>query len=336
MSFVLLHPADRGKLAAIMLAMCAIAHYRRREMQKRWLGDDANGNNKFVDHPIVPYLMENASIYGITYCMLRFSPKLDQNRPLFTYLVTMVAISSITESLMMWQKFCAAYLYEHVPYFPGPSVPSDNMFKEYVTCNVFSLAVGAVLMTKDMIQLPTAEFHNNLLNPAPLRLFPYLGKFIYCRVVTDIVFGVAHRAMHEYPSLYTAIHKRHHEHNTPRTQTNFHFGVIDFFIETFLPINAAFASMKMLGVQMNQIEQFCLFTPLAYFESVSHTGKEIPNATWFPLLSPLVDWITGCDQRLIEYHTKHHQLYRCNYSISPWFDKLCGTYRMEHKNNNDD
>jgi sterol desaturase/sphingolipid hydroxylase (fatty acid hydroxylase superfamily) len=32
---------------------------------------------------------------------------------------------------------------------------------------------------------------------------------------------------------------------------------------------------------------------------------------------------------LVEYHTRHHQLYNCNYSISPWCDKLCGTYRID-------
>lgn len=31
----------------------------------------------------------------------------------------------------------------------------------------------------------------------------------------------------------------------------------------------------------------------------------------------------------VEYHTRHHQLYNCNYSISPWPDKLTNTYRID-------
>jgi sterol desaturase/sphingolipid hydroxylase (fatty acid hydroxylase superfamily) len=67
------------------------------------------------------------------------------------------------------------------------------------------------------------------------------------------------------------------------------------------------------------------------FEGGSHSGKEIPVVTWFPPLSPIVGYFTGFDYRLIEYHTRHHQLYNCNYSISPWPDKLMGSYQMEYK-----
>lgn len=100
-------------------------------------------------------------------------------------------------------------------------------------------------------------------------------------------------------------------------------------MEALFPLNIAFGALEALGQPLNHLEQVCILVPLVYFESGSHTGKEIPNVTWFPMLSPLVDWITGCDQRLIEYHTRHHQLFRCNYSISPWVDKLWGTYRID-------
>ena len=87
--------------------------------------------------------------------------------------------------------------------------------------------------------------------------------------------------------------------------------------------------MRLLGIKVSLTEQAVMTGSYIYFESASHAGKEYPAVTWFPLLSPVVGWLTGMDDRLVEYHTRHHQLYNCNYSIAPWPDKLMGTYRID-------
>ena len=87
--------------------------------------------------------------------------------------------------------------------------------------------------------------------------------------------------------------------------------------------------MRLLGFKVSLAEQTVMTGSYIYFESASHAGKEFPAVTWFPLLSPVVGWLTGMDDRLVEYHTRHHQLYNCNYSIAPWPDKLVGTYRID-------
>ena len=42
-----------------------------------------------------------------------------------------------------------------------------------------------------------------------------------------------------------------------------------------------------------------------------------------------MDWFLDCDTKLVFYHTAHHRLFNCNYSISPWPDRLLGTYRID-------
>ena len=100
-------------------------------------------------------------------------------------------------------------------------------------------------------------------------------------------------------------------------------------MEAVFPLYVVNFTFLGLGIPASRYEIQLLFAALIYYESASHTGKEAPVASFFPPLAPLVHWLTGSDTRLIEYHTRHHQLYKKNYSISPWVDKLAGSYAID-------
>lgn len=83
--------------------------------------------------------------------------------------------------------------------------------------------------------------------------------------------------------------------------------------EAGLPVIVLATIFHKAGIQMSSLEEDIIGFSHAYYESGSHLGKEVPIVTWIPQLSPIVDAVTGSDQRLIEYHTRHHQLFNCNY-----------------------
>jgi sterol desaturase/sphingolipid hydroxylase (fatty acid hydroxylase superfamily) len=329
-----LAPGEGKKIVVLALTMCAIAHWRRREMRQRWLGkkgEDDKEAKHAVDHPAVGYLLENAVCLGSAALIDNYFPVVDKNRPAYSVVLILLRGFFMVNPTLLFEKFAATTLYSHVPYFSAKKPAQDlmNVIRDYFRCNFAVDMFNTVFQIGILLRMNDTQINEIVKNPPALKLVPYMAKFMICRVVVDVTFGLAHRLMHENQWLYDNIHRVHHEHSTPRTQTNLHFTWIDQYIEAVFPIYVAFGTLSAVGLVPNRYEQTLLAAHLLYFESCSHTGKEIPIVTWVPFLSPLVDWFTGCDQRLIEYHTRHHQLYRCNYSISPWWDKLLGTYRID-------
>ncbi|KAH9252203.1 hypothetical protein BASA81_009795 [Batrachochytrium salamandrivorans] len=328
-----IHPKDVSKFASTLVAMCVLAHLRRRTMRLRHLPKDYPEDKlSWVDHPAFGYLYENLSTLGLAYLVAKYFPALDPARPLHSFTMVLLRFLVMVDPMVVLEKFMASKVFSHVPYFSERAPPEDwrAVLRDYAMCNAPVTIVSASIMLL-FSKLVGPESFDNMFGtkPQPVRFFPYLAKLAFCRVFVDVVFGLAHRFMHENQWAYANIHKLHHTHNTPRTVTNFRFFWVDQFIEAPLPVYLAVGMLFVLGYGPSKYEQPFLVLPLLAYETGSHTGKEIPIVTWFPLLSPLIDYLTGCDQRLIEYHTRHHQLYKCNYSISPWFDKLCGTYRID-------
>jgi sterol desaturase/sphingolipid hydroxylase (fatty acid hydroxylase superfamily) len=325
---------EEKKIALVALAMCVLAHLRRREMRKRWLGP-ANVDDKqcypIVDHPAFGYLFENILCFGTAFAIDKYIPPVDKARPLRSLLIILARGWAMVNSSLIIEKIVASTIYSHVPYFSARKPAQDlwTIMIDYLRCNLPVEIVNSLLQLFVLYRLPDAKVNTLIVNPESLQLFPTIAKFMFCRMVVDITFGAAHRFMHENQWVYDNVHRLHHEHTAPRTQTNLHFTWLDQFIEAVLPIYVSFSALSALRMPPSRYEQTILAMPLLYYESCSHSGKEIPIVTWVPFLSPLVDWFTGCDQRLIEYHTRHHQLYRCNYSISPWWDKMNGTYRID-------
>ena len=206
-------------------------------------------------------------------------------------------------------------MYAHVPYFSQRKPSSDfkTVVHDWVTTNLPDSLVNACVQLALLMTLSEEKYHKARF-PAPIRLVPFLGKFLLGRLIVDIVFGVVHCGMHSIPGVYEAVHRRHHEHTAPRTQTNYHFERLDLFLEAIAPILTMVGTLHMLGIPPSMTEQSVMATTYLYYESASHSGKEMPAVTWYPLLSPLVGWLTGSDNRLVEYHTRHHQLYQARLS----------------------
>jgi len=329
----MLAPGEGRKVVMIALSMCALAHVRRKEMRKRWLGklsDDSDAQG-IVDHPAFGYLLENTMTFGLAYAIDRVMPIADNKRLFYSFLNLVVRGWLIVNTTLVFEKIAATMIWPHVPYFSAKKPAQDfkTLFRDYMRCNFPVEIVNSFMQCVVVAGLSDHQFDKLIVNPEPVKVLPFLGKFIISRIIVDVTFGVAHKIMHENQWVYDNVHKLHHEHQTPRTQTNLHFTWLDQFLEAVAPIYVALSTLTAMGLAPNRYEQTLLALPLIYFESCSHTGKEIPIVTWLPFMSPLADWLTGCDQRLIEYHTRHHQLYRCNYSISPWWDKLMGTYRID-------
>lgn len=327
-------PNEASKLFKLVLAMCALAHMRRKEMRKRWLPKDVAEDDSLchpiVDHPAFGYLWENGLCLGTAFLIDKYLPRVDVKRPAFSFMMLLVRGWIMVNGSLLLEKFAATYLYSHVRYF-SKNKPRDDLktlIMDYARCNLPVELINALVQLSIVFALPQAKLEK-LLNPPPLNLGTMLLKFLYARICVDVSFGIIHRIMHENQWVYNNVHRTHHEHVTPRTQTNLHFSWLDQFLEAVAPIYITFGSLTLLGWDLTLFEQSYVAMTTLYYESCSHSGKEAPIVTFFPLLSPLVDWVTGSDQRLIEYHTRHHQLYRCNYSISPWWDKLMGTYRID-------
>ncbi|KAH9252253.1 hypothetical protein BASA81_009855 [Batrachochytrium salamandrivorans] len=328
-----IHPKDVSKFAGTLVAMCALAHWRRRTMRLRHLPKDYPEDKlSWVDHPAFGYLYENLTVLSVAYLVAKYVPQPDPARPLRTLGLLITQMLVMVDPFLSMEKLMASKVFSHVPYFSERAPPDDwrTIVTDYIKCNIPVITASSLILVVASKFASKEDFDKMFSSDAPpLRFFPYLAKLAFCRVFVDVVFGLAHRFMHENQWAYANIHKLHHTHNTPRTVTNFRFFWVDQFIEAPLPVYLAITALFALGCGPSKYEQPFIVLPLLYYESASHTGKEIPIVTWFPLLSPLIDYLTGCDQRLIEYHTRHHQLYKCNYSISPWFDKLCGTYRID-------
>lgn len=286
---------------------------------------------RVVDNPVFGYLVENVACFGSAVLIEYVCPKPDAKRPIQAFATLFARGLLMVDHLLVLEKVLAIKVYSHVPYFNKRKPTEDlwTLLKDYVKCNFAVSVVNVFIQWALLLQMGEGTRKAIVENPPLVRVIPFMAKFVWCRVVIDVVFGVAHRFMHENKAVYAAVHSLHHEHVTPRTVTNFHFTWFDQFIEAVLPMYMGFGSLTLMGYAPSIMEQSLLAIPFLYYESASHTGKEVPIVTWIPFLSPLVDWMTGCDQRLIEYHTRHHQLYKCNYSISPWFDKMCGTYKID-------
>jgi sterol desaturase/sphingolipid hydroxylase (fatty acid hydroxylase superfamily) len=121
------------------------------------------------------------------------------------------------------------------------------------------------------------------------------------------------------------IHKRHHEHNEPQVWTNQHFSIPDLFIEAIFPMIAAFGTLIAAGIKISPLEQKLLGNYVIWLEALSHSGKPMPCTSLLAPLAPLYNYFFQWDRRNVEFHHSHHQLLRCNYSITPWADHLFGT-----------
>lgn len=131
--------------------------------------------------------------------------------------------------------------------------------------------------------------------------------------------------------------RRHHEHFKTRIQTNFHFTVIDLFVEGFVPILVGMSVLSGYGVALSLFEASLIAIYINWYEIGSHSGKEMPTVSYFPPLSCLYNILLpllfdiDIDTGNVQFHETHHNLVRCNYGITQWCDILLGTYGDKKK-----
>lgn len=317
-------PASELKSIAAVLVCCfLISNYRRKAARKRWLGENDGSVDqtpvRVVDHPFVPYVVENLTLVGLVVLARRIGA-ISKDKPVTTFFTLIARSMIMINGGLIAQKLSTDVLYGHIPFFSTtkPSAELKDIAGDYMNCNFI---VDVVMSSLQLLAIKYASSAESAPTDSRFRVWSYLGKFLFARLSVDVLFYIVHRILHT-DFAYQKLHRRHHDHTAPRVQTNFHFTVLDITFEALVPILTTQAIASSLGMKWTELEEDLISTNLIYFEGGSHSGKELPTVTWFPPLSPLVDWVTGFDQRLVEYHTKHHMLFNCNYSISPWPDKL--------------
>ena len=204
-------PGEGNKILLLAVTMCTLAHYRRKIIRQRWLGNDVNESPRLVDHPAFCYLLENISCFGTAYLIERLLPTVDRNRPIFSFLIIYLRGLLAVDPLLLFEKFCAVVVYKHVPYFSAKKPPQDiaTLVKDYFACNFTASVVNLFIQIAIFYRLSPKMEETLIHKPSSLRLVPFIAKFLFCRIIVDITFGIAHRIMHENNWVYENIHKVH-------------------------------------------------------------------------------------------------------------------------------
>merc|ERR1712125_173636 len=80
------------------------------------------------------------------------------------------------------------------------------------------------------------------------------------------------------------------------------------------------------------LELILLAGYVGWLEACSHSGKPMPASNMVALIAPIYHAILGdLDRRNVEFHQTHHEVLRCNYSITQWPDHLVGTTQWKQR-----
>ncbi len=329
------------KIAGIV-GVCALASILAKKRQKILDEKDAMENRMPIrersiwEHPFVAYLLENGTIISVVALAMRIpfvegaSTSNQMSNCFRMFLRNLVIVEG---SLAIQDFIYTKKLYSNIPWFSEAKRPRPNsvdLICDWLQCNfpagIVNAATEVFLLTvQDPSVWKDAALHTN---NKPVKVFPFLLKLAISRIIVDIVFHVAHRWMHD-RSVYKQLHSRHHEHNKCALITNFHFTWMDIFLEAAFPAWLALGALDAIGKTPIALEAGLIQAYVVWFEAASHSGKEIPYATMFPPLSPLINAFTDTDRDNIKYHETHHNLVRCNYGITQWVDMLAGTHRLQ-------
>jgi sterol desaturase/sphingolipid hydroxylase (fatty acid hydroxylase superfamily) len=247
------------------------------------------------------------------------------------YLFVLAGNMISIESILAVQAVYIQYVYKHIPYFSDKGIPESSTnpaiaLQEWATCNIPLHMFVAFLFTLVLVHIEDTSAIAKFAAPSELHVLPLLAKFLGIRVVTDITFYALHRMLHQ-PPFYAYLHKRHHEHFKTRIHTNFHFTIIDLFLEAFAPFMVGVGVLVASGVDFTLFEISVALVYIGWFEIGSHSGKAMPTVTYYPPLSILYNAIVPIDANNVQFHETHHNLVKCNYGITQWLDIVLGTAR---------
>ena len=187
---------EHRKFAALVAAMVVVCHVRRKRIQKRWLAEGEEP--KWQDHPAVPYLVENASVWTAAYLAQTLVALPDRSRPGPELFRNLLRGWLVVDGLIVLQKLLCATLYSHVPYFSlrKPAEDWRTVLADYARTNLPNDVFGGLVLM--YTQKPAAP--GSAAGATPIRLAPFLAKFLVGRLIVDVTFGLVHWAMHASPT----------------------------------------------------------------------------------------------------------------------------------------
>jgi sterol desaturase/sphingolipid hydroxylase (fatty acid hydroxylase superfamily) len=292
-----------------------------------------------MEHPVACWFVENGMVWFSAFTRMKlFGPAVDAHARSARWVNVLRSLAGtiFSERLLLLSQYIVVHsslFYGHIqPFNKGEShTTSKWALTDYVS-EWLHTSVSSEMILSSLVWLVRPQ--PNVVQPrwslrAELRTFSplaFCAKLAVVRVVSDLLFWLGHYCIHQ-KGLYIPIHKRHHEHHHPHVLTNQHFTIVDLFIEAYLPLVFGLATLVAAGVRVSPFESSLLAGHISWLEACSHSGKPMPCSSLLAPLSPLYnEWLGfDWDRRNVEFHHSHHQILKCNYSITQWPDHLFGT-----------
>jgi sterol desaturase/sphingolipid hydroxylase (fatty acid hydroxylase superfamily) len=296
----------------------------------------ASGHRPSLLQMLLVWFVENGMILFFSFCGMYFETTTPLDVPFWELNIRTqisgffaVDIFILTQPLLLL-LFPTGHIYNESKRSKFPSC--WNHWREFFTVLYPAKFIGAFAFTLWVVY--GREREEFILRNQPLNLL-FIPRFLCIRIISDFVFYIAHYCLHT-RYLYAYIHKKHHEDVYTDLSSNVHFSVTDLLIEGFTPSFVAFMVFSVL-YNTTGIHFFLLSlkdTRLAsgyiqWYQIGSHIGQDVPFVTFFPPLSPIYQiFFPKIDTDNILHHETHHNQVKCNYGITQWMDKLCGTYSL--------
>ncbi|KAG2389221.1 hypothetical protein C9374_014621 [Naegleria lovaniensis] len=143
----------------------------------------------------------------------------------------------------------------------------------------------------------------------------YLVQVLLCvlfmMILYDLLVYLFHRTCHSHPTLYSLLHKQHHENNSPRGILDAIYG--DAWESTIIAFFSC-GQMMFFPFPISSVVVF-LFV-ISFFVQWNHSGRKI-----------VIPYIYN-----FEYHAAHHRYFKVNFSehVMLW-DYLFGTLRLNYE-----
>lgn len=290
-----------------------------------------SASDRIVDHPVVAWVLENFSPWMMGFVFDHFRQRLGKGQTFFGIWWRQLLIPLAAEETLMAVNWFLTYkVYSHIPFFSKKQKKQTfrEVMVDFLQCNLMMISFVAFLDAKLFTPAMEASRARFLERYPANRFRPlvFLFKVLFVRFFVDFFFWLGHYLMHKYNY---RIHKKHHEHNKTKLTTNYHFTAADIFIEAFVPYFASMALLSKLHPMFSFTDYFegrVLFSYVINVEILSHSGKPLPlMSTCAPFSLFTKTW----DDWNPWLHELHHNLSRCNYSLTSFWDWVFGTDRYE-------
>lgn len=281
---------------------------------------------KWQDHPLVSWMITNTCVFSIWWLKWQVIPPAVPGHHAWNWCNQFLTGNILIDGIMAVNWVVINKVYAHTPFFSTKRVGQTYMdiLKDYLSCNFVGALFGSTVQT--LIYHFTEEERILALSreSGHFRPLRFMFRLAWARVWVDVCFWLFHCVLH-WKQVYP-MHKKHHEHNRTQHTTNYHFAWYDLIIEGFLPGVASQVAYELTFGPIANAENELIFAFVLWHEISSHAGKALPTMSVFPPLSPFLQrW----DDWNIWAHEMHHNVLKCNYSISWWFDHVAGTLRWK-------